>query len=887
MSVGKIQPIRAICDHVDFVLPFMILFVFIDLIVDSNQLGVQRMTLIEQAKLLWESITENLASACGFDMRKNLDELLKRKNMNPNLFQDSKSITLEHDIADHIKWAFNNIYNIPYPGHGLRDGIARYHHGIQHVTRAVVLVPVFANLYRKHGFHDALNLTTDDLKLLQIATLFHDSAREDEGVDKWDHESGIFLYAYLTKTLKVDSTKAKMIAEAMANKDVSPNGYIEIIEDANRGILWQWNRTRSKNAPKNIYQKIIHDVDCLDIIRARKVYNAEYLDFYQDVASKNSEALDEMAQLIVEARNLVVTQGDKFIRTNSVIKKKYEHEDVYRVVSNDISEKSHPIIHKIGKQLFAKEVLNKMLLLDTKPYDKTQILTEANLNAAIREGKVFARAIANPTAMSIKHQNESIAQLELRKTFRTKGIRTQTRKADGHLKYANLARSVSPLGYGNGVFSNVGYLIVGQDDSCIRKIYQIDSDTGFGKKSKLKTEIVDQEQIQKQLAVLRNKLKLGGEAVQIRDEILHYSELLCDIESYQAIFYAEGETPGNYMYLCEPTPFHPKALLLQAIYLRNQYAKVFEQSKQEYIKCFGESDGIALHQKRFGLNKNLPIFKYSNLHSVVEEVTEEQLSQESIKQLWIEICMAFFEKEIANPQGLDVLSMNIEDIKILSMYSVFAPLRFKHHAGMYTSADSGYESDDLKREINKTVIEVQNKFIEQCKQEIPRQFFEYMPGVTDQNTMLTLMMRHPKLKEAFTSGTVSQITINRILLITQFKIDKIMHAERAGYARFYRDSIERFYKKSIDVLLSNQSDEQKNKALRQLANDEFKTKDYMLRVFLDVLMVIGIIFAFPIGLYRMNKGLPFFFSQQQSQRCRDLNKVLDNENNISSLQICV
>lgn len=68
--------------------------------------------------------------------------------------------------------------------------IARIYHGIQHVSRTAMHAVILANLYRLFEDPEALILTQDQLKLVQIVLLFHDAAREDEAEAeaRWDHE---------------------------------------------------------------------------------------------------------------------------------------------------------------------------------------------------------------------------------------------------------------------------------------------------------------------------------------------------------------------------------------------------------------------------------------------------------------------------------------------------------------------------------------------------------------------------------------------------------------------------------------------------------------------------------------------------------------------------
>ncbi len=132
-----------------------------------------------------------------------------------------KKIHLTDPIESHVAWAFEHIYSKPYKSYQYSETsttIARLHHGIQHVTRAAIYAPILANLYRRYGDLEALQLTNDDIHLIQISLLFHDSAREGDGEDKWDRESAALLGDYL-KNLKVQEKKAALLVEAVANKD--------------------------------------------------------------------------------------------------------------------------------------------------------------------------------------------------------------------------------------------------------------------------------------------------------------------------------------------------------------------------------------------------------------------------------------------------------------------------------------------------------------------------------------------------------------------------------------------------------------------------------------------------------------------------------------------
>src|SRR6516162_9490869 len=185
-------------------------------------------------------------------------------------------------ISDEVGVAFKQIYQFDNAGRLPENGeIARKLHGIQHVTNAAIYARVFINLFRLFGDQEALALTEDDIAHIQVALLYHDSVRIS---DRYNHlsderESGTTLYKYLIK-LRVEPSKAKKLAEAMANKDYLAFGstqdcYYELNADT-----VTWEVAQHPPLERNVYQRIIHDADCLHIQRVEARYNKEYLDFF-------------------------------------------------------------------------------------------------------------------------------------------------------------------------------------------------------------------------------------------------------------------------------------------------------------------------------------------------------------------------------------------------------------------------------------------------------------------------------------------------------------------------------------------------------------------------------------------------------------------------------
>ena len=119
-------------------------------------------------------------------------------------------------------------------------------------------------------------------------------------------------------------------------------------------LLWATGPKRKKS----IIQKLIHDADCLDILRARDHFEAEYLDIYKQYVGdeKNMRALFEIARLITEARCILDIQGDSRNHTKAHNKKLYENENAYNAIIKSIYQNHFQIL----PQMYGKgELLEK------------------------------------------------------------------------------------------------------------------------------------------------------------------------------------------------------------------------------------------------------------------------------------------------------------------------------------------------------------------------------------------------------------------------------------------------------------------------------------------------------------------------------------------------
>lgn len=270
------------------------------------------------------------------------------------------------DIAEHADVIFQETYLQPFRverplgTNKLRGNkIERTTHGAMHASRVGAWVKVWAGIYRKYGDKEAQALNEQDLLLIQIAALFHDAARKDEGIDYWDNASGEECYRYL-KRQGLDEERSRFFSNAARHKDA-------------QAVFHKGSERDPDALPiKTIAHKLIHDADCLDILRVTRVFNLQELDFYKYIAQYNPEALKELVQLVSEARDLIKYQADlaeaasinlngKEIATDvgitfdEKVKKRYEHaQNCFVTITDDIA--NYPLLSQYYKAEYKPSV---------------------------------------------------------------------------------------------------------------------------------------------------------------------------------------------------------------------------------------------------------------------------------------------------------------------------------------------------------------------------------------------------------------------------------------------------------------------------------------------------------------------------------------------------
>jgi hypothetical protein len=147
-----------------------------------------------------------------------------------------------------------------------RGEVPRWTHGAMHAARTTLWGLLLSELYRYYT-----GGTEPHLRDLLLAMTHHDCAREDEGADYWDRQSGDRCAAYLEARGDVDAAHRAYFADAIANKE----------------------------RRNTLARQMIQAADCLDILRVpvfmkplqiqrgwepRGAFNSDRLDLYRVIA---------------------------------------------------------------------------------------------------------------------------------------------------------------------------------------------------------------------------------------------------------------------------------------------------------------------------------------------------------------------------------------------------------------------------------------------------------------------------------------------------------------------------------------------------------------------------------------------------------------------------
>jgi hypothetical protein len=571
------------------------------------------------------------------------EALCQRKHLNADLFFQA-NLAVSDSMESHAAWCYQAIYSQPYRGDRFST---RSHHGIQHTARVAILTSVFANLYRRYDQDQALELTNDALKLIAIAALFHDAGREGDGVDYWDRDSGLLLYFYLKKTLQLSHEVSAHYAEAIANKDAKQK-FVALTEQL------QW--VESPMRQKNIAEYLLHDADCLDIIRARSAFEAEHLDFYQLFAIQYSQAQDDLVALICEQRSVIAWQGDSYHNLDYKIKQRFNSVTAH---SACVSSLSHC---KLITELYANQ---KLLPMDMLKQEKVKVVKSGcdSPQDLLLKGKVFGRAIWVPTAFKRYDTSKSLTTIEIEKALEKSG---------------NSHRSISLYGYGCSPCAQAGFLLLGELSNPIYKVSIIDLDTGWYNKysatHSYKTPLTVDEK-NRELNMLHQQVKLGGKIKYYGGgSTLGHNEILYLLTKFDAVFFSqEAGAHGR--------SFHANTPVIEAAFIR-----------QEYFLKTGEL---------------LSLYEYSSKHNTLH-FTPPMTEQELIEK-WKIMCRDFLKKSYQVHETIDLTAIDLKLKSLRGPYPI--PSQMLEHAPGVLAADCGF-SQAFQDELSAALLAVKQEHLD-------------------------------------------------------------------------------------------------------------------------------------------------------------------------------
>ena len=181
--------------------------------------------------------------------------------------REARNLSRDTSFEDIAQACIEVRYLPPYVGK--RDAsrnksrVNRVLHGGVHAARTAMSTELFIDIYKKYTPEFVVNssgekLTKQDIKLLKLAAVYHDSANtsETKGVPK-EHADNFRQDMML---LGYENSEIEPFAEAIENKDTASS--------------------------KNFITKIIHDADCLEIIRCcsgKDKFKKNYLDSFNDL----------------------------------------------------------------------------------------------------------------------------------------------------------------------------------------------------------------------------------------------------------------------------------------------------------------------------------------------------------------------------------------------------------------------------------------------------------------------------------------------------------------------------------------------------------------------------------------------------------------------------
>ncbi|MDP3269040.1 MAG: hypothetical protein Q8M40_08325 [Legionella sp.] len=131
------------------------------------------------------------------------------------------------------------------------------------------------------------------IQLIKIAALFHDAARQGDGMDLWDPASGLACKNYLMRVCGVSEELALLIADTIVFKDDKDN-FIKKYQLIDHSI--------------DFLRQLVNMADTLEVIRTRDVFKPEFMPIAAYITPKEMVKVI-IPDLVVPHRKHVIDQG--------------------------------------------------------------------------------------------------------------------------------------------------------------------------------------------------------------------------------------------------------------------------------------------------------------------------------------------------------------------------------------------------------------------------------------------------------------------------------------------------------------------------------------------------------------------------------------------------
>lgn len=190
--------------------------------------------------------------------------------------------------------------------------ICRVTHGAMHAARVAAYIKILhvfqSNVFQntQKGLFSQANVAglsqPQMIHLTQIVGCLHDAARRGEAMDRWDKESGELCYNTLHQLFTDITPSTSSAFSSMITYKDEPQGYVDHLTSI--GIpkeqvpLW------------NYLRELVHDADCLDVMRVRKTFKVEFLSLAGRAA--NPYGATALLSLVCQIRDLIHEQADMY-----------------------------------------------------------------------------------------------------------------------------------------------------------------------------------------------------------------------------------------------------------------------------------------------------------------------------------------------------------------------------------------------------------------------------------------------------------------------------------------------------------------------------------------------------------------------------------------------